>query len=132
MSRPRTIMIQDPVWNIPVCCVWNATSDQFDKLLRRRFGFGAPDVLTTAGVFFAQEVEGQLVGFIGIADDFEGSPDCYSILSHECLHCAFHMLKDRGLPYSYKTEEAYCYFHSFLLNTLAGEMLKAGAKRKAK
>lgn len=127
-QRQRMVCIQDPVFHIPVVCVWGASSKQFNATLKKHFDIEVDDMLTDAGVFFAHPCEQGTVAIIGLSDTFEGSPDNYSILSHELLHCVFHMLKDRGISYSSKTEETYTYTHSFFLSTLAEEMLKVEAK----
>lgn len=129
------VCIQDPVFHIPVVCIWGATSKQFNAVLQKHFDIEVDDMLTDAGVFFAHQTEHGTLAIIGLSDPFNGAPDNYSILSHELLHCVFHMLKDRGIPYSSKSEETYTYVHSFLLSTLATEMLKVEEKlekRKAK
>lgn len=133
MKRQRMIMIQDPVYHIPVVCIWGATERQFARTCEKHFGFDASYTLTCAGVFFPHDIDdGKTVAFIGLSDTFEGTPDQYATLSHEALHCTFHMLKDRGMPYSVKTEEGYCYFHSFLISTLAEEMLKVESKLESR
>lgn len=118
------VTILEPVFHIPICCVWGANDKQFCAALKKHFDIEVEDMLTHAGVFFAHECEQGTLAIIGLSDPFEGTPENYSILAHEVLHAALHMLKDRGLPYSPKTEEALCYLTGFMIDTLATEMLK--------
>ena len=128
MKRARMICILEPVFHVPVVMIWNATDAQFCATLKKNLDIEVEEMLTGAGVFFAHEREQGTLAIIGISDKFEGTPYNYAILSHEVIHASLHMLKDRGLPYSTKTEEALCYLSSFLVSTLAEEMLKVETK----
>lgn len=63
-------------------------------------------------------------------DKFEYTPKWISILVHECLHLTFEILKDRQLFYSKETEEAYCYYHDYLVKEALDRLLKHSVKAK--
>jgi hypothetical protein len=131
-TRARVVCIQEPVFNIPVMVVWGATSAQFNKVMKRVLDLDVEDMLTGEGVFFAHDTEAGTLAIIGLTDVFRGTPENYGILTHELLHLVFHMLKDRGVFYTAKSEETFTYLLAFLLSTLASEMLKTEARIEAR
>ena len=42
---------------------------------------------------------------------FNKSKEWIGYLSHECLHALFNLFKNRGISYSKRSEEAYCYYY---------------------
>lgn len=125
MKHKRHATVEVDMFHQPVTIVWDIEQEGLAEFVKRKFRIdGFPDDLHTgAGLYTCIYPDGRLTGLIALDFKFTGSPNDYSILSHECLHATFHLLRKRGMRYSKSSEEAHTYFMDFLIENLAEKML---------
>lgn len=46
-----------------------------------------------------------------------------SILSHECMHAVFWVMNKKDIKLCYESEEAFCYLHDFLMNSILNKKI---------
>lgn len=45
------------------------------------------------------------------------------IITHECFHAVFNLLKQRGLEIDYSSEETFAYYQQFLVNEICKKLM---------
>lgn len=131
MKHKRFTEVFNENWRVPVGVIWDADNETFIKCVKQRYGADMPDDLHTGRALYTSLTsdEDGLTGLIVLdTGPFVGTPFQYSTLAHECMHAAFGILKHRGVRYSKSSEEAFCYFTDWLVQSIAEKMLKVEAR----
>lgn len=125
MTHKRHATVEVDLFHQPVTVVWDIEAEGLARFVKQKWGIAdfPDDLHTGAGLYTSFMIYGRLTGLIALDSKFEGTPYDYSVLAHECLHAAFHLLRKRGLRYGKQSEEAFTYFTDFLIEKLATKML---------
>lgn len=73
------------------------------------------------GYFCNISIEGR--GVMWISEDCDPTePDHFTIISHECNHCAIDIFDYIGSSVNKETEEPFCYLHDYLIGKTLAEI----------
>lgn len=116
--------IREETWNADFWLVAPAQNPELKKFIKKEFpGATIHEDLDDGGFagrcFEILDKDGDEVGFVIALRDWDGDPEDYSVLAHECLHAVHYCLSNRGLKLNNKSEEAYCYLLDSLLRRCA-------------
>jgi hypothetical protein len=128
----KPIEIIDAVYNYRIYA-WYGDKMSFVLWGKQHLGFTNNDVQAILNM----DAEGQMVPMAGalcIFIDSKLALDHYvTVLAHECQHASFKILKERGVTYSYKSEEAFTYHTSWLATLIMDSLTHIPpTRRKAK
>lgn len=91
------------------------TAEQINAELVRDIGKDAPMLApSNLGKWVQHEHGGYLADYICVVRGRSAESRVVA-LAHECLHCAIDTLRHAGIPLTDASEEAYTYYHQWLL-----------------
>lgn len=94
----------------------HGTTEQINAALRRDSGDAEPNLTPqTVGKWICYTIDDREADYICVVRT--GSPESrVATLAHECLHCAFHALRNAGVTLTWESEEAFTYYHQWLFS----------------
>ena len=103
--------IWEPVYRINIYYIKTKSQKECLQIIKKEFGIELKKEKSQAGHFGVMRAsDGEEVGVIWATDNIN--------LAHECMHAVFWIAERRGLELHEKSEEAYCYLHTFLMRTI--------------
>jgi len=129
----KPFCIRDECWEFFLWVISPATNKDLDDFLLRKFGI---EEKTKDGSFLGRFVEvlddgaggeTEIAGVIALRQ-WRGTPECYNILAHECLHAVHWFLDSRGIKLNFESDESFCYLLGSLVRRIAEQLNKG--KRK--
>jgi len=123
-QKTKRITIDDNVFRAKVVVYVNCSQDHFNGIIKTKHDApDFPDVDGAEGNFLSWETDGGTMYCLWL-ESFDGTVNKLSVLNHEMIHCAYSILKDRGIEISDETEEVLAYYHSFLLTEAYRKLTK--------
>ena len=123
-NKIKRVTIDDNVFRAKVVVYCNCSQDQFTELIKKKHEApDFPDVDGAEGNFLSWETAGGTMYCLWI-ESFDKSVKKIGVLNHEMIHCAYSILKDRGIEVNDETEEVLAYYHSFLLTEAYNKLTK--------
>jgi len=101
----------------------NCTSEYFDKYIERKHDTVVPKVHGAEGSFLSCDTDGGTLYCLWL-ESFDGTVHNLGVLNHEMVHCAYSILKDRGIDINDETEEVLAYYHTYLLTEAYKKLIK--------
>ena len=117
----KRFYIHDECWDAELHVIHPATDYDIHRFVKQHFNIKLDEQPDPPGSFTARFVEitgddgSELAGLIALKRRWSGSALDISTLTHELLHAVSWFLRNRGVKFSEKTEEPYCYLLDSLL-----------------
>lgn len=117
----RRAFIREPVFQAEFVVQKGGSLESFIDWYKRKIKISAEFVAGSnphvKGKFFCHTGSGH-GGAIWLHDKAS-----LGIITHECFHAAFNLLKARGLEIDYSSEETFAYYQQFLVNEICKKLM---------
>lgn len=120
-KRVRRAFIREPVFQAEFVVQKGGSLEGFMKWYAKKLKVNDSVLLQSnpyvKGKFFCHTGSGH-AGAIWINDKAG-----LGIITHECFHAVFNLLKVRGLEVDYSSEEVFAYYQQFLVNEICKKLM---------
>ncbi len=119
----KAVLLNNTTWNQDVLLVWGGTKRSRAASIKRKIGAVPDDYCEheSQGTMWASKDGGVIISI----NYWNWTSEGVSVLAHECLHATFECLRRSGVKHCWKTEEAFCYLHSWMVKQCLSAILDA-------
>jgi len=125
----KYIKIDDNIFKATIHVLVNCTQEKFNKWLLTKFN-AEHESISCAGCCVSIDTGDDITEYCVWVGEFNWRIMEQGHINHELTHCAYTILKDRGINMVDATEEVFAYYHTYLFEEVYKKLVKKKVKKK--